>query len=403
MRFLHLSGGKKKSSDGSQRKKMTLRTKLLIALGSLLAVVVILICAAYGVFLHYYNKMNITSLGDSYELVTAIDYEEDELDENTLTDEERAQIDSLFNEDTYQNPDGTASGDEMTDPDGAASEPENADDLTGQNIQSVSDKDVINILLVGTDSRKPGNRRSRSDTMIIVSIDKKNKRFIMTSVLRDTYVNIPRVGRNRLNAAFVFGGPQLLLDTFDANFGIKLDKYVHLDFYNFIKIVDAIGGIDVNVSSAEMKIINKDYMAYVDNAHKNAAAKDKLTKAGTVHLNGAQALTYSRIRHLGQGDFGRTERQRKVMTAIISKARKMSLSELNKLADVVLPMVSTNLSQGDVMGLLMNASSYLNYNIVSARMPINGSYRYLTIRKASVLGVDFNANRKYWYKLVYGK
>ena len=265
-------------------------------------------------------------------------------------------------------------------------------------------KSVTNILLVGTDSRAKGNKRSRTDTMIILSIDKKNKRVTMTSVLRDTYVKIPGVGKNRLNAAFVFGGPKLLFKTFDENFGIHLDKYVQIDFYNFIKLVDAVGGVDLKLTPAEIKVMNVTYIPYINKGikKKNTANLIKQNKSGVYHLNGVQALAYSRVRYVGT-DFARTERQRKVIGEIIKKTKKLSVSELNSLADIVLPMVSTNLSKGEVMSLVMNAKEYLNYKIVNGRMPINGSYKYMKVRGASVLGVNFETNKKYWYKLVYGK
>ena len=113
-------------------------------------------------------------------------------------------------------------------------------------------------------------------------------------------------------------------------------------------------------------------------------------------------MAYSRIRYIGT-DFARTERQRKVIAQIIKKTKKLSVSEINDLADIVLPMISTNLSQGEVMSLLLNAKEYLNYKIVNGRMPINGSYKYMKVRGASVLGVNFDKNKKYWYNLVYGK
>ena len=128
----------------------------------------------------------------------------------------------------------------------------------------------------------------------------------------------------------------------------------------------------------------------------------KINKSGKYHLNGVQTLAYSRIRYIGT-DFGRTERQRVVIGEIIKKTKTLSVSELNDLADIVLPMISTNLSKGEVMSLLLSAKEYLNYKVVNGRMPIDGSYRYMTIRGASVLGVNFDKNKKYWYNLVYGK
>lgn len=420
---------KRKSASSNGKKKLTLRQKLIVALGVVLCLAIIIFASAYGVFLHYYNKMNITSINDNDEIVTAIDYEEDEINEQELTEEERQQLEQFFEEvNSYSEEDADSKTEDKTkdksddkkadsktkdeSKDGTKDKTEaeakdkteskdNAETVTSVKTDS---KSVTNILLVGTDSRAKGNKRSRTDTMIILSIDKKNKRVTMTSVLRDTYVKIPGVGKNRLNAAFVFGGPKLLFKTFDENFGIHLDKYVQIDFYNFIKLVDAVGGVDLKLTPAEIKVMNVTYIPYINKGikKKNTANLIKQNKSGVYHLNGVQALAYSRVRYVGT-DFARTERQRKVIGEIIKKTKKLSVSELNSLADIVLPMVSTNLSKGEVMSLVMNAKEYLNYKIVNGRMPINGSYKYMKVRGASVLGVNFETNKKYWYKLVYGK
>ena len=368
-------------------KKLTLRQKLIIALGAVLCVLIILFASAYGVFLHYYNKMNITSDNDNTEIVTAIDYEDDELNENELTNEEREELNKFLDE--------VNSADE-------ADSSEDADKET--KVKKADTKDVTNILLLGTDSRIAGNRRTRTDSMIILSIDKKNNRLVMTSVLRDTYVKIPGVGNNRLNAAFVYGGPNLLFKTFDTNFDIHLDKYVQVDFFNFVKLVDTVGGVDLKLTNAEINLMNKSYIPQINKLLKKNRNQDlvKINKSGKYHLNGVQTLAYSRIRYIGT-DFGRTERQRIVIGEIIKKTKTLNVSELNDLADIVLPMISTNLSKGEVMSLLLSAKEYLNYKVVNGRMPIDGSYRYMTIRGASVLGVNFDKNKKYWYNLVYGK
>lgn len=397
------------------KKKLTLRQKLIVALGIVLCFVIIVFASAYGVFLHYYHKMNITSVNDNDEIVTAIDYEEDDINEQELTDEERQQLNQLLedaktiDEDTVssENADGkiTDSDDDDDDTGSKTASDQDADtkDTAAQSVK-VSSKDVTNILLLGTDSRQKGNKRSRTDTMIILSIDKKNKKVTMTSVLRDTFVKIPGVGNNRLNAAFVFGGPKLLFKTFDQNFGIHLDKYVQIDFYNFVRLVDAVGGVDLKLTRDEINLMNKTYIPYINKNTNKKNTSNRITpnKSGVYHLNGVQTLAYSRIRYIGT-DFARTERQRKVIAQIIKKTKKLSVSEINDLADIVLPMISTNLSQGEVMSLLLNAKEYLNYKIVNGRMPINGSYKYMKVRGASVLGVNFDKNKKYWYKLVYGK
>lgn len=397
------------AKKGKAKKKLTLRQKLIVVLGTILCLLIIVFASAYGVFLHYYNKMNITSPNDDTQIVTAIDYEEDDINESELTEEERQQLEQLFEEANASSEDGDGETKE-DEKDKNAGDKKDADTASSDDDASVDtsvitdNKNVTNILLVGTDSRQKGNKRARTDTMIILSIDKKNKKMTMTSVLRDTYVSIPGVGKNRLNSAFVYGGPNLLFKTFKTNFDISLNRYVQVDFFNFVKLVDVVGGVDLKLTPAEIKVMNKTYIPYINkylNKSKSANLV-KQNKSGTYHLNGIQALAYSRVRYVGT-DFARTERQRKVIGQIIKKTKGMSVSELNKLADVVLPMLSTNLTKGEVMSLIMNAKEYLNYKMVNGRMPIDGSYKYMKVRGASVLGVNFDKNKKYWYNLVYGK
>ena len=358
---------KKQDKKNNPKKKMSWEKKVLIAAASVACVLLLLVAAAYGVFNHYYNKLNVETLDDDYPLIVT----DTDKDLEELTDEQKAELEKHMDE--------------------------SVDDGL-----KFDDKNVTNILLVGTDSREKGNKRSRSDTNIIISINRDTKEIIMTSFMRDMYVQIPGAGKQRINAAFIFGGPQLLFNTFSTNFGIYLDKYAQVDFYNFMKVVDAVGGVDITISSGELKSMNN-AIAEINRLLGVDASNGKLKKAGTVHLNGKQALAYSRVRKVGNADFERTERQRRVLTEIFKRARTMSVSELNDFADIVLPMISTNLTRAEVLDLVMNSPEYLKYDLKSQRVPIDGSYTYMTVNGASVLGVDFAANKKFWYKTVYGE
>lgn len=358
------------NESNTVKKKMTSKKKLIIALCCVLGVIVILFAVSFGVFNHYYSKLNTHSPIENDEIIIS-DTDTDDLDE--LTEEQKSELEKYMDSDFE---DGL----------------------------KFDDKNVTNILLVGTDSRKKGIQRSRSDTMIIISINRNTKQITMTSLMRDMYVNIPGVRKQRINAAYVYGGPKLLFKTIDANFGISLDKYAQIDFYSFIEIVDAVGGVDLNVTAAEIKVMNKTYLPYINKSlglPKNDGLLDP-AKAGKMHLSGKQALAYARVRYVGNADFERTERQRKVLTEIFKKAKKMSLSELDDFADVLLPLITTNLTRTEVLSILVNSPEYLSYDLQSKRIPIDGSYTYMKVNGASVLGVDFAKNRKYWYKNVYG-
>lgn len=355
------------------KKKKTAKDIIVIVLIVLIAILLLVFISGYIVFSHYYGKLNHQELKDDYEIVSQID-----LDDDITEGEDSAQedIDELEN---YLD--------------------DNSKDAETLNL---NDKNVRNILLIGTDNRSKNSKGSRSDSMIIVSINSKTKQIVMTSIMRDVYVTIPGAGSNRINAAHAYGGVELLLDTIEANFKISIDEYVKVDFYSFMDVVDTIGGVTLDVTAAEIEVM-QGYIRELNRLEGASQNKDMLqtSDAGRIRLNGKQALAYSRVRYVGGGDFGRTERQRKVLTAIMTEAKSSSLSELNDLANVLLPQVTTNLTQGDVLSLMMNVMDYLNYEIVSCRMPIDGSYKYLTIRGMSVLGVEFDKNTEYWYNAVY--
>ena len=367
----------KPEKSGKPKKKRKALRGLLIVLLVLVLLFLLLAGAGYGVFRHYYSKLNHKT-PQQFEVVTKIDLDDD-YDEKA-SDSDAKDIDAL-DQDVMKNL------------------AENAEEL------KFDDKNVTNILLIGTDNRGKSSAHCRSDSMIILSINRNTKRIVMTSVMRDIYCNIPGHGNTRINAAYAYGGPQLLFRTLEQNFKIPVDRYVQVDFYSFMKVVDAVGGVDMKVSAAELKVMNERYIREMNKNMGLPEDTDKidLSKAGWLHLNGKQAVAYSRVRYVGNADFGRTERQRKVLTEIFKKSKKLSVKELDDLANIVLPMLTTNLSQGEVLSLLLNSPDYLTYDLVSARMPVDGSFKYMTVRKMSVLGVDFAKNRRYWYNKVYGE
>lgn len=256
--------------------------------------------------------------------------------------------------------------------------------------EMIESKDVLNVLLIGCDTRKK-NGNGRSDAMILVSVNQKTEDITMTSIMRDCYVTIPGHGNNRINAAYAFGGGNLLMDTIETNFRVPVEKYIVVDFYSFVDIVDAVGGVDINISSEEIKVMN----SYIKGLNKlNGRAEDTwlLSDGGMQHLNGTQALAYSRVRYVGHGDFDRTQRQRTVMTKIFEKARDMSLREMHDLLNILLPKVKTNMDEGELLALLLKAPAYLQYDLNQFRIPIDDSYQSMRIRGMAVLGLDFEKN-----------
>ena len=226
--------------------------------------------------------------------------------------------------------------------------------------------------------------------MILVSVNKKTKKVIMTSFLRDTWVQIPDIGPQRLNAAYAYGGPPLLVKTMQANFGIRIDKYVTINFDSFKDTIDTIGGVDIRVTDEEAPYINS-----------GAKNSEKLKQGGKYTLNGEQALAYSRIRYIGT-DFGRTQRQRIVMDEIFRKTKGMSLSELSDFLEKILPNVSTNFEKGEVFWLLLKVSDYLSYPRTEQSIPNTGSFKNMVIDGMMVLGIDFEKYNKELKESIYG-
>lgn len=269
-----------------------------------------------------------------------------------------------------------------------------------------SDKSVMNILLIGTDSRGSGN--GLSDSMILVSINKDTKEIVMSSFMRDNYVQIPGQETetwHKLNWAHSHGGAELLMDTLEFNFGIEIDNYAKVDFTAFAEIIDAVGGLDITITDAEANAMIKP-MAEQNNIFGNEKGTDYLYEGGTYHMNGNQALAYSRIRKGVGDDFARTDRQREVIGLVADKAKQMSVSELDDLAEVILPNITTNMEKKTVMALIAKSPVLLGYDRISQRVPYGDnkeSWNYGTSADGSIIVPDFELNKKRLMETIYHK
>lgn len=256
-----------------------------------------------------------------------------------------------------------------------------------------------NILLIGVDAREGEDaEKTRSDTMMLVTIDTRNNQIKLTSFLRDMYLEIPGYREDKLNAAQSRGGTQLLVDTLEYNFKIRIDNYMFVSFEMFTTIIDKLGGIDVEITEKEAKYINsKDHMSRDD-----GFAFPEPLSGGMQHFTGAQALWYSRIRYL-DSDFMRTARQRKVISALVRKATQQSPAELFELVGEVMPLVRTDLTEDEIMNLGLHALSYLQYAIVQQQIPAQDAYKSGTRRSQSVLLPDMEKNRSVLKTFVFEK
>ena len=246
-------------------------------------------------------------------------------------------------------------------------------DLSG--IKVNSDDDIVNILVVGNDFRKEKNYSASglTDTMIIATMDLKHGTLKTTSLMRDLYVEIPGYSYNKLNAANSFGGIELLYKTIATNFGIELDGYVEVGFKAFTDVVDAVGGVEVELTESEVEYLNS--TNYIRDK------KSRNVKVGKQVLNGAQALGYCRIRKKGttinglRDDYGRTWRQRTVINAVFDKVKSLPMPDWLQIANKLLKNVTTDLSNEKIIAYIQDVVTMGTTEIHQLQIPINGYYR----------------------------
>lgn len=258
------------------------------------------------------------------------------------------------------------------------------------NSKLASKEGVINILLVGQDAREEVEG-SRSDSMMLVSVNNDTDQVKIVSLMRDMYVSIPGHEDNRINASYSLGGVDLLKKTVEKNFGVKIDGNVQIDFESFKTVVDAIGGVEIELSREEADYLNLAYWQY----------GWTLTE-GVQTLTGDQALAYSRVRQVGNSDFERTERQRTVLMTAFRKVKAQGKIKMLSLAKDIYPMLETDIELKDMVNLGMTALSLKDDSITTYRLPVDGGYKNETIRDMAVLVPDLEMNRNYLTELLFG-
>ena len=241
-----------------------------------------------------------------------------------------------------------------------------------------------NILLLGVDSRT-SSISGRTDTMILLSVDIEGNVIKMTSFLRDTYVSIPGYKNNRLNAAYVYGGFDLLAATFEENFGIRPDAYVAVNLSGLTRVIDELGGVYVDVNSKKIDRINAVIYWYNKQVlNLNNLRDGYLTKGGLQKLTGKQAEAWARYRY-SESDMQRAERQRQLISIIFEEICKMSLSELVSFAMDNIDLVKTNLGISDIISLAPAVLAMRDAEIRELQIPVSGGYKSQTVSGMSVL------------------
>jgi LCP family protein required for cell wall assembly len=260
----------------------------------------------------------------------------------------------------------------------------------------VYDQDVVNILLIGADKRADETDAGRSDTTMIATVDIKNGKLKLTSLMRDMYIDIPGYGMHKFNAAYSYGGVQLEYETIAQNFGIRLDGYVEVDMAAFREVIDLIGGVPMDLTEAEAYFLQT---AYVNSKH-----GEKNVTAGPNVLTPYQALAYCRIRQDVTGEFGRTDRQRKILISIFNELKNQDIMTITNVCMKALKYVTTDLTEDQIRSLMTAVITMGTTEIEQLRIPYEGTYTEdrLSGNGAWVMQVDYDANRKAMQYFIFG-
>ena len=257
-------------------------------------------------------------------------------------------------------------------------------------------KGYRNIAIFGVDSRANTYDDTRSDCIIIAAINEETNDVKLISVYRDSYLNINGYGLDKVTHAFSYGGAELAINTLNKNLDLDIKEFVAVNFGAVVDIINEVGGVEINITSEELKYINS-YISEIDRIE--GKSTKRITYAGKQTLNGVQALAYSRIRYTAGGDYKRTERMRDVLTATANKAKKLSITELNNLLDKLLPEVSTNIKANEIRALIPEAMQY-NIN-TSVGWPYN--VQGITLDRWYGVPVTLENNVKKLHQEVYGE
>ena len=262
---------------------------------------------------------------------------------------------------------------------------------------------ITNILLVGTDGEyvEKGNR---SDSVMLVTIDSKNKDIKISSIARDTYVDIPGYSTEKLTHAYAYEGIDLLKEVFKENFDLDIDKYIAVNFVSFMDIMDELGGVEVNVEEKDIKEINK-YIDACYGYYKNKDEKEKeyIKEAGVQRLNGYQALAFSRIRYTDSA-FARDNRHREVAQSVYKEFAQKGVDTYKRCADIVLNNTKTNISPIEMMNLAYTVLKINDKDIEQFQFPLEEHRKghIISKQKGWVLEWDKEPNLEAWHKFIFG-
>ncbi|MFL0247325.1 LCP family protein [Candidatus Clostridium stratigraminis] len=262
---------------------------------------------------------------------------------------------------------------------------------------STAGDDVINVALFGVDRRNKGEN-GNSDAIMVASIDTKNKKIKLSSIMRDSYVNVDGLGMTKINAAYQKGGPQLAIKTINQNFKLNIKDYFTVDFFSLEKIIDALGGVQINVKPAEVENINQS-VTEVSNIEKETPKL--VSHSGLQTLTGRQAVAYARIRYVGNNDFERTDRQRTVLTLLFQKIQNGGLANYSKTVNTIIPYTETSMSTMDILSLGTKVLTSGTHSLDQQRFPVDGYWSDYVYNGVDYLKIDLNATSDQLFNFIY--
>ncbi|MBC6002490.1 LCP family protein [Paeniclostridium sp. NSJ-45] len=258
--------------------------------------------------------------------------------------------------------------------------------------EALKNEKSMNIALFGLD-RRSKEEKSRADSIMVANINFETKTINLVSILRDTLVDIKGHGRDKLNHSYAYGGPELSMETINLNFDLDINKYVSVDFFSLAKVIDIIGGVDIDLKDYEANQINQN-LNEINNIEKLPAGTDYIQGSGLKTLNGRQAVAYCRIRKVGNGDYERTQRQRNVLKAILVKYEKLDSGKRFEVSMEMMSQVTTNIPINDIKELQSKILNDKDFTINQHMIPFEGSFETKIIDEKWVIDANMQENIK---------
>ncbi|WP_270646653.1 LCP family protein [Paeniclostridium hominis] len=258
--------------------------------------------------------------------------------------------------------------------------------------EALKNEKSMNIALFGLD-RRSKEEKSRADSIMVANINFETKTINLVSLLRDTLVDIKGHGRDKLNHSYAYGGAELSMKTINSNFDLDINKYVSVDFFSLAKVIDIIGGVDIDLKDYEANQINQN-LNEINNIEKLPAGTDYIQGSGLKTLNGRQAVAYCRIRKVGNGDYERTQRQRNVLKAILAKYEKLDSGKRFEVSMEMMSQVTTNIPINDIKELQSKILNDKDFTINQHMIPFEGSFETKIIDKKWVIDANMPENIK---------